>query len=107
MPAALDRLLGGAQQRLHGGLRADRILVARPAVAEVQRPLAQVEHRRERLRRAAVDAQSRSGPPCAAAPSQHGGQLDEGVALHRRHPPGPAGARPDASVAGRVTAVGG
>ena len=53
----LERLLGGVQQRLHRRLRADRVLVARPAMPEVQRPALEVEHRRERLGRAAVDAQ--------------------------------------------------
>ena len=46
---------------------ADGVLVARPAVPEMQHALAQVEHRRERLCRAPVDAHHVAGAGAAAA----------------------------------------
>ena len=94
MPARCDRLVGRFQQRTDGRLRADRVLVARAAVPEVHRPLArvlegaQVEHRRERLGRAAVDAHHVARVGARLLRAQHRRQVDEGVAPHRAILPG-------------------
>ena len=84
-PGARQRLVGRPEQRLPGGPHADRVLVARPAVPEVQPPVLEVEHPRQRLGGAAVDPQqearvARRGLRVEAG--ERGGQLDERVALH-------------------------
>ncbi len=74
---APNRLIRGLQQRLHRPLRADRVLIARAGVPEVKRLALQVEHRGERLRRAAVDPHHEAGVRAGLGICQRMGQLDE------------------------------
>ena len=56
-PRAPERLVGHRKQRVDRSSRADCVLVAWPSVRHVQLACSKLQHRRQRLRRATINAQ--------------------------------------------------
>ena len=72
MPARSIASSAASSSACDRGRGADRVLVARPSSPEVNRPALQVEHRGERLGRAAVDPQHEARARAAGARSAAG-----------------------------------